>query len=143
MHRIMLAAFGAVLFTGCTSTPVDPATAKEVPPPRLFAHQTQIQPGSKVIITRDAGYWAAGGCMAKVVIDGKKVARMDIGEVAAFWLAPGRHLIGIDGDDQGSGLCAMQMGQQLKEVSAEVVPGETLRFRISGQNGVDIRPSSI
>lgn len=143
MHRIMLTAVAAALLTACTSAPVDPTTAKAVPAQRLFAHQDAVQPGARLVITRDAGYWASGGCMAKVVIDGKKAARMDTGEVATFWVAPGRHFVGIDGDDQGSGLCAMQMGQQLKEVAADIGEGEIHRFRITGQNGVDIRPSSI
>ncbi|AUY35049.1 hypothetical protein [Pseudomonas sp. PONIH3] len=143
MHRIMLAATAAAFLTACTSTPVDPETAKAVPAQRLFSHQAQVQPGARLVVTRDAGYWASGGCMAKVVIDGRKAARMDTGEVATFWVTPGRHFVGIDGDDQGSGLCAMQMGQQLKEITAEVGAGETQRFRITGQNGVDIRPSSI
>lgn len=143
MRRIMLAAIAPALITACTSSPVDPAGAKSVPAQRLYANQEQIHPGAKLIITRDSGYWAAGGCMAKVVIDGKKAARMDTGEVATFWISPGRHFVGIDGDDEGSGLCAMQIGQQLKELSTEIAPGEVQRFRITGQNGVDIRPSSI
>jgi len=61
-----------------------------------------------------------------------------------FKVKPGRHIVGIAGDDEGNGLCAMQIGQPVKETAAEVSSGETQKFRISGtQNGTDIRPSSI
>ncbi|EGB99172.1 hypothetical protein G1E_09657 [Pseudomonas sp. TJI-51] len=143
MHRIMLAVAATALITGCTSDPVDPAKAKVVPHQRLYSHQVKVESGAKLVITRDSGYWASGGCIAQVLIDGKKAARMDTGEVATFEVRPGRHFIGIDGDDEGSGLCAMQIGQQLKEITTEISAGEVQRFRITGQNGVDIRPSSI
>ncbi|WP_070087276.1 hypothetical protein [Pseudomonas sp. NBRC 111122] len=143
MHRIMLAVAATALITGCTSDPVDPAKAKAVPHQRLYSHQVKVESGAKLVISRDSGYWASGGCIAQVLIDGKKAARMDTGEVATFEVRPGRHFIGIDGDDEGSGLCAMQIGQQLKEITTEISAGEVQRFRITGQNGVDIRPSSI
>lgn len=143
MHRIMLAVVATALISGCTSKPIDPNEAKAVPHQRLYSHQVKTEPGAKLVITRDSGYWASGGCIAQVLIDGKKAARMDTGEVAIFEVKPGRHFIGIDGDDEGSGLCAMQIGQQLKEITTEISAGEVQRFRITGQNGVDIRPSSI
>jgi len=143
MHRIMLAVATTALITGCTSKPIDPAKAMPVPHQRLYSHQVELEPGAKLVITRDSGYWASGGCIAQVLIDGKKAARMDTGEVATFEVKPGRHFIGIDGDDEGSGLCAMQIGQQFKEITTEISAGEVQRFRITGQNGVDIRPSSI
>ncbi|MNC77325.1 hypothetical protein D3C75_1292530 [compost metagenome] len=61
-----------------------------------------------------------------------------------FQVKPGRHLVGIGGDEEGSGLCAMQIGQPVKEIATEPSAGEVQKFRVSGtQNGVDIRPSSI
>ena len=61
-----------------------------------------------------------------------------------FQVKPGRHIVGIAGDDEGSGLCAMQIGQPVKETASEVAAGEVQKYRISGtQNGTDIRPSSL
>lgn len=88
MHRIMLAGATTVLITGCTSKPIVPAKAVPVPHQRLYSHQVEIDPGAKLVITRDSGYWASGGCIAQVLIDGKKAARMDIGEVATFEVSP-------------------------------------------------------
>lgn len=79
-----------------------------------------------------------------MLIDGKKVARIDTGEIVKFKVKPGRYIVGIAGDGEGNGLCAMQIGQPVKETAAEVSSGKTQKFRISGtQNGTDIRPSSI
>ncbi|SDO20384.1 hypothetical protein [Pseudomonas poae] len=109
-----------------------------------YAYQSEVPDGATLAVSRDNGFWASGGCLATVLIDGKKVARIDTGEIVKFKVKPGRHIVGIAGDEEGNGLCAMQIGQPVKETAAEVSSGETQKFRISGtQNGTDIRPSSI
>jgi Protein of unknown function (DUF2846). len=144
MYRIAIAFTIAGLVSGCSSTPVDQSSAKQVPAARSFAHQSDVPGGATLIISRDNGFWASGGCMATVLVDGKKAARIDTGEVVRFKLKPGRHIVGIAGDDDGQGLCAMQIGQPVKEIATDVATGEVQKFRISGtQNGTDIRPSSL
>lgn len=144
MLRTLLAAASITFLAGCSSTPVDPSTAKNVPANRALAHQAEVQGGGLLVITRDNGYWASGGCFATIVIDGKKAARIDTGEVARFHLQSGRHIVGVAGDADGSGLCAMQVGQPLKEMATDLRVGEVQRFRVTGtQNGNDIRPSSM
>ncbi|WP_149088394.1 hypothetical protein [Pseudomonas prosekii] len=144
MHRILLTAVTAALIAGCSSTPVDPASAQRVPSDRTFAYQAGIPGGATLLISRDNGFWASGGCFATVLIDGKKAARVNTGETVKFQLKPGRHIVGVAGDDEGSGLCAMQIGQPAKESATELAAGEVQKFRISGtQNGTDIRPSSL
>ncbi|WP_176770971.1 hypothetical protein [Pseudomonas sp. 06C 126] len=96
-----------------------------------------------MLVSRDNGVWASGGCIATVLIDGKKVARINTGEVVKLQIEPGRHIIGIGGDYEGNGLGAMQIGQPVKETASVVGAGEVQKYRISGtQNGTDIRPSS-
>ena len=144
MHRILLTTAATALIAGCSSTPVEPGSAKRVPADRIYAYQTEVPGGSTLVISRDNGFWASGGCFATVLIDGKKAARVNTGETVKFQLKPGRHIVGIAGDDEGSGLCAMQIGQPVKETATELAAGEVQKFRISGtQNGTDIRPSSI
>ncbi|VVM63374.1 hypothetical protein PS645_01384 [Pseudomonas fluorescens] len=144
MYRIAIAFTLAALVSGCSSTPVDQSTAKKVPAARTLAYQANVPGGATLIISRDNGFWASGGCMATVLVDGKKAARIDTGEVVRFEVKPGRHIVGIAGDDNGKGLCAMQIGQPVKEIATDVAAGEVQRFRISGtQSGTDIRPSSI
>ncbi|WP_122864369.1 hypothetical protein [Pseudomonas viridiflava] len=143
MHRVLLATVIVVSIAGCSSTPVDSDSAKRVPADRTFAYQSIVPSGATLIISRDNGFWASGGCFVTVRIDGKKAARVNTGEVAKFQLKPGRHIVGIAGDEEGSGLCAMQIGQPVKESATELVDGEIQKFRISGtQNGLDIRPTS-
>jgi len=144
MHRVLLATAIAVSIVGCTSTPVESGSAKRVPADRMFAYQTSIPGGATLVISRDNGFWASGGCLVAVLIDGRKAARIDTGEMIKFQLKPGRHIVGIAGDEDGSGLCAMQIGQPIKESATVLNAGETQKFRISGtQNGNDIRPSTL
>lgn len=124
--------------------PVDPGSAKRVTADRVYAYQTATPGDATLVVSRDKGFWASGGCFATLLIDGKRAARLDTGEVAKFHVKPGRHIVGVGGDEDGGGLCAMQIGQPVKETATEVVAGEVQKYRISGtQNGTDIRPSSM
>jgi hypothetical protein len=144
MHRILLSAAVGFALAGCSSAPVASGLAARVPADRTFANQVNVPGGATLVVTRDNGFWASGGCFATVLIDGKKAARIDTGEIVRFKLKPGRHIIGISGDEEGGGVCALQVGQPVKETSSELSSGETQNFRISGtSNGLDIRPSSI
>ncbi len=144
MHRILLATVIAVSIAGCSSTPVDSGSAKRVPADRTLAYQASVPSGATLVINRDNGFWASGGCFVTVLIDGKKAARINTGEMIKFQVKPGRHIVGIAGDDEGSGICAMQIGQPVKEIATEITASEIQRYRISGsQNGNDIRPSSL
>ncbi|MNJ29122.1 hypothetical protein D3C77_236810 [compost metagenome] len=144
MLRTLLASTSIVLLSGCSSTPVEPGSAKNVTADRIYAYQAAIPGGATLIVSRDNGFWASGGCLATVLIDGEKVARINTGEVVKFQVKPGRHIVGVAGDPDGNGLCGMQIGQPMKETAAEVAAGEVQRYRISGsQNGTDIRPSSL
>lgn len=143
MHRILLAATTTALLAGCSSTPVDPGSAKTVPADRIFALQAAVPGGATLAVSRDDGFWASGGCYAAVLVDGKRVARMGTGEVAKFLVKPGRHIVGIVGDQDGNGMCAWQIGQPAKETATTLHAGEVQKFRISGtQDGLDIRPTS-
>ncbi|MBV4544667.1 hypothetical protein [Pseudomonas triticicola] len=144
MHRIFPAVAVIALIAGCSSTPVDPGSAKRVTADRVYAYQTATPGDATLVVSRDKGFWASGGCFATLLIDGKRAARLDTGEVAKFHVKPGRHIVGVGGDEDGGGLCAMQIGQPVKETATEVVAGEVQKYRISGtQNGTDIRPSSM
>lgn len=144
MHRILLATAIAVSIAGCSSTPVESGSARRVPADRTFAYQASVPSGATLIISRDNGFWASGGCFVTVLIDGRKAARVNTGEMVTFQIKPGRHIVGIAGDDDGKGLCAMQIGQPVKETATELSVGELQKFRISGtQSGTDIRPSSL
>lgn len=141
MKNILLLVI-ATIITGCSTTAVDSASARQVPSERILSKGN----GDAIItITRDKGWMAGGGCYVEVTIDGKSFARIDTGETFDINVVPGRHILGIAGDSKGKGLCAMQVGQPLKEISTQINSNDSQRFRITGDtnSGLDIRPSML
>lgn len=142
--KLIVGALAVVLLAGCTTSPISSGSAAPVPASRVLAYQSPVTGGAAFLVTRDTGWMAGGGCYAAVLIDGRIAARMGTGETAKFHVTSGRHIIGMSGDADGGGLCAMQVGQPVKESAAELRPGEVQKFRISGDtNGLDIRPTSL
>ncbi|WP_083265605.1 MULTISPECIES: lipoprotein [Pseudomonadaceae] len=141
--RIILFLFATAMLAGCSTSPPG-ANPSAVPGERQLAFRQKLPGSAEIIVTRDEGWMAGGGCYVAVFIDGQLSARVDVGERAVFYVKAGRRHIGMSGDPSGKGLCAMQVGQPLKETSTRLEAGEVQRFRISGDtNGLDIRPSSI
>lgn len=141
MRKLFLAAV-LLSLTGCTTSAVNSEQAKPVPPARVLNHGAGE---STIIVTRDSGWFAGGGCFVEITVDGKSYARIDTGESISIKIEPGRHILGISGDSQGKGLCGFQVGQPIKETSTQTNSNETQKFRITGDtnSGLDIRPSSI
>ncbi|MDG9885395.1 hypothetical protein N7650_21385 [Pseudomonas sp. GD04058] len=132
------------LLAGCTTSPISAGKAKAVPSDRI----TYLSPdnaSSSITVTRDTGWIAGGGCYVGVLIDGKLAARLATGETVTFRVTEGRHILGMSGDPMGKGLCGLEIGQSIKESSADLKQGEAQRFRISGDtsSGLDLRPTSL
>lgn len=141
MKKALLLIF-ALGIAGCSTTAVNSNTARQVPSERVLMKGS----GDSVIsITRDKGWFAGGGCFVEVIVDGKSYARIDTGETIDINVAPGRHILGISGDSKGKGLCAMQVGQPIKETSTQINSKEHQKFRITGDtnSGLDIRPTML
>lgn len=137
-----LAVLAGLVLTGCSTSPPG-ENPRAIPGERQLAFGQKLPGSAEIIVTRDEGWMAGGGCYVAVLIDGQLSARVDVGERVVFYVQAGRRHIGMSGDPAGNGLCAMQVGQPLKETSTRVEAGEVQRFRISGDtNGLDIRPSS-
>lgn len=64
-----------------TNVAAPPGSAKRVPADRVYDYQSDVPGGATLAASRDNGFWASGGCLATVLIDGKKVARIDTGEI--------------------------------------------------------------
>jgi hypothetical protein len=142
--RILIGALAVALLTGCGTTPVSSKDAKPVPANRILGFQSSVKDGGTVVVTRDNGWTAGGGCYVALLVDGHVAARVGTGEVVRLQLTPGRHIVGMSGDSEGGGLCGMQVGQPVKESAAEIKPRETQKYRISGDtNGLDLRPTSL
>ncbi|MBF8674805.1 hypothetical protein IRZ53_07485 [Pseudomonas fulva] len=142
--RILIGVLGLALLSGCTTSPVSSDKAKAAPLERII-YESPAHAGSSITVTRDTGWIAGGGCYVGVLIDGKLAARIATGETVTFRVPEGRHILGLSGDPMGNGLCGLEIGQSIKESSAELKQGESQRFRISGDtnSGLDLRPTSL
>lgn len=142
--RILIGALGLALLAGCTTSPVSSGKAKAAPGERII-YESPAKAGSSITVTRDTGWIAGGGCYVGVLIDGKLAARLATGETVTFRVPEGRHILGLSGDPMGNGLCGLEIGQSIKESSADLKQGESQRFRISGDtnSGLDLRPTSL
>lgn len=142
--RILIGALGVALLMGCTTSPVSSDNAKAAPGERII-YKSAANAGSSITVTRDTGWIAGGGCYVGVLIDGKLAARLATGETVTFRVPEGRHILGLSGDPMGNGLCGLEIGQSIKESSADLKQGESQRFRISGDtnSGLDLRPTSL
>jgi hypothetical protein len=144
--RIFIGVLSAALLSGCVSYTSAPKTAKPAPADRVLAFK-YVKPGyATMIVTRDDGYMAGGGCYAAVLVDGMVAARLGTGETVSLHLPPGRHVYGIAGDDKGQGLCGLKIAQPQKESSSDFAANDLQRYRISGNSSeswLDIRPTTL
>lgn len=149
--RILIAAAAAAaavavaVLAGCGTTPIPSSQADRVPAARLKAFQDPKAGSAVMVVTRDKGVFAGGGCYTAILIDGKVAARLGTGETATFYLTEGRHIYGLSGDAEGGGLCAAQIGQAVRESAGEFKAGETQKFRVSGDSSawLELRPTSL
>ena len=145
MKRLAVIATAGIL-ASCVSYTEPPKAAAPVPSERLLAFQEKTSSSAMMVVTRDDGYMAGGGCYTAILIDGVVAGRLGTGEKATFFLDPGRHVYGISGDPMGKGLCALRIAQPQKESSSEFKASETQKYRISGSSSeswLDIRPTTM
>lgn len=128
----------ALFVAGCSSVPVDPATATRVPPDRIASkrYAAPIAGTREIVIKRDDAF-RAGGSDARFYIDGQRVANIGNGEVLKLHLKDGRYKFGVKtyGFDDSN--------EPIKEINVLVGDGEDAVFRIyAGGAGFTIQPTS-
>jgi hypothetical protein len=85
----VLACVVAGQMAGCATTPIPASRAKPVPSDRLYAFQEMREnTTSTIVVTRDKGALGSG-CYHLLTIDGTLAAKLDVGETAQFYVAPG------------------------------------------------------
>ena len=129
----LAAALFATLLCSCgfiKTNEVATGTGTPVPADRLLMKQTAEAGMAKLLIARDTGY-LGGGCFIGVEIDRKLAARFDTGEVATFYVAPGKVELSVVGDPIGGGLCGIGFAA-VRETY--YLPADRLtRFRLSSR----------
>ncbi len=134
--RILIAALGLALLSGCATSATPVSQAEPVPSDELYAFQSKSDDGGgTVTVIRDSGVLGAG-CDVVVYVDGKKAAKVGTGQRASFYLPAGQPNLGIGLAD--SGLCG---GMAIRSITANVQDGKESVYRISGDmSGVFIGP---
>lgn len=126
-----------VALSGCATSAISPKEASPIPGDRLFGLQSPPSGAhGNLVVTRDEGFMG-GGCNTLINIDGKRVGEIASGEVATFYVAEGRHIIGAEIDEA---LCP----DVLKEREFTVQGGETRKYRISidATGSMDLSPTA-
>ncbi|WP_152249028.1 hypothetical protein [Xanthomonas maliensis] len=114
------------MIVGCATKPVSDSAAKAAPAERLFAHQTPIEGGGILVVTRDAGFQGSA-CAVSVLINGAEAARLEAGERAAFQLPAGEAILGVQ--PFGRGLCGAGSDRMRRETGLMMKSGDTRKYR--------------
>ncbi len=109
---------------GCSTSPVTVNNADPVPASRLHAFSGKSD--AKLIVTRDTGLYGSG-VNYSIYIDGTLAADFASGEVAAFGIKSGKHILGIQP--------ATMFAGTMHEAEIDVKPGDLIRRRISLDGG--------
>jgi hypothetical protein len=131
----------AAIGSGCATKPPQAGQLRTPTPDRLIGLQSRATGDASVVVTRDVGY-SGSACYAAVFVDGTVVGKLGTGERAAFYMPAGQHVLGTW--NTGSGLCGYREGQDRRETTVVLQPGDVKRYRILiDQGGVAIAPTTL
>ena len=118
-----------LLVVACTTTPDPLAEMHRTPKARLMAFQT-VSPEntSTVTLLRDTGVGGAA-CYLLVYVNATLAARMDAGELAQFFIPPGKLLLGVAPEHKGRGFCPVREGYS-DQIDTTMKDHEEKRFRV-------------
>jgi len=136
MRKLFLMGLLAILvtaLTGCATTATRMDQTRPVTSDRILAYQLNDESHTSTItIIRDQGF-IGGGCYIYLYIDGILAGKVDVGEIASFYVTPGEHLLKVTQD--GKGLCAVnQSWWTQRETFLKEGQHKTFRLAI-GVNG--------
>ncbi|MCW3150116.1 3-isopropylmalate dehydratase [Stutzerimonas stutzeri] len=137
--RVLPGLISLLFLAGCSSWQPDPEDIEPVPAERVLAYQQPLENAGEVVVTRDFG-WRGGGCYIAVLIDRELAARIHVGERVSFQVPAGARIVSIGTDPLDDTLCGKLSLR--REKLAQVVPAQTLEFRVVSGNdvGFDILP---
>jgi len=106
-----------IVLAGCSTTPVDPGSARAVPPERVL-NPTLLSPDSErtaqIVVSRDQGM-RGSACSYIISLDNVKVMALRSSESATLHVTPGSHFLRLE---TTSGLCGSTVMSQNTFVAA-------------------------
>ena len=132
MKRISLLLLLMLCANGCATAPISISEAKQAPPDRVLAFQTSTSDKTATLtVIRDEGL-IGSGCYYAVSINGILAARLDLSELARFYIEPGEILMRYGRDPQGQGLCGPLEGMDnWTQRETFLKPREKKSFRLT------------
>jgi hypothetical protein len=110
LSKVLLRASTIILILGfvtaCATTPLTLTDAVQAPSERVLAFQTPRDYDGTLVVIRDEGF-VLSGCFLALYINRTLAARLDVREVATFYVDPGEVLLRVAGDPEGQGLCGL------------------------------------
>lgn len=120
----------SLVLAGCSTTQQTLSDAKKTPTSRLYAYQEIAnQNTGTIVVTRDIGALGSA-CYSYLAINGEMSARLDVGETATFYVAPGETLLKVGRDPMGKGLCGFE-SKAWTQRETIIRPRETKYFRLT------------
>lgn len=113
-----------IALTGCSTTPVDPGSARAVPPERVLS-PTLLSPDvnrtAQIVVSRDQGM-RGSACSYIISFDNVKVLALRSSETATLHVAPGAHFLRLE---TTGGLC----GRTVMSQNVFIAAGERQVYR--------------
>ena len=132
--------FMVVFLTGCPTSPVPPDKAKLTPKERLYAYQKPQPNSGKLTVVRDSGLLGVA-CYYAFYISGKRVATMDVGERADFYIPAGEWMLGYR--EEGKGVCSSSRSLTERDIMIKENQHKGVRLYLAPEDEGDIKPISI
>lgn len=144
MNRISGVGLTVLLLAGCATSPIPSGTEVKLPFRILAPELFEATPGAGTVsVARDTG-WTGSKCPARVYLDSKAAADLQPGETAVMYASPGKHMLAVGPSPDSNVLCRNGAESMRREVSVDVVAGETARYRqaISGNGEPALMPTA-
>ncbi|MBA7933561.1 hypothetical protein HV127_20295 [Klebsiella sp. RHBSTW-00215] len=138
MKKLLLI-MAIVGLTGCATSAVSLDKAKLVPKERLFFYQEPLSNGARLTVVRDSGLLGSA-CFYGFYISGKRVASLDIGERADFYIPAGEWMLGYR---EEGGICNTNRPLTERELYIKENQHKGVRLFQAPEDEGDIKPISV
>lgn len=125
----ILATVLLLFLAACATHPISDTEATPVPSDRVldYTYLTPKPDTGQILVKRDSGV-GGSACSSRIFLNAKPVADLFSSEKVSMYLPAGRYILSA----WPNNIC----GGGMSEVQADVIAGQTIRFRVGyGSNG--------